>query len=215
MHEYEQKALKMVNYQLHDRGVTHPAVLDAMLRIPRHEFVRGLDPRTAYEDRALPTAEGQTISQPYMVGLMTELLGVKSGLNVLEIGTGSGYQTAVLAHMGARVVSIEQRPTLARSAQKVLAMLGYAKSVKIIVSDGTLGHYPMAPYDRILVTAAAPHLPSAYRTQLANRGRIIIPLGDRTQQRLTLLSRHDTDWSSEESVRCRFVPLKGADGWPP
>ncbi len=213
MHEFDSEAAAMVEHQLRDRGIDDQAILDAMRRVPRHRFISVQDPKTAYDDRALPTAEGQTISQPYMVAIMTSWLQVEPGQKVLEIGTGSGYQTAILAHLGATVVSIEQRPALARKAQQVLEALGYADHVTIVVGDGTLGHEPAARYERILVTAGAPRVPAAYRQQLADGGRIVVPLGDRGQQRLVRLTRNGESWSRHEGVPCRFVPLEGADGW--
>lgn len=206
-------ARKMVDRQLRRRGVSDDAVLDAMLWVPRHAFVPADHVRSAYADKALPTAEGQTISQPYMVALMTESLSVRAGLRILEIGTGSGYQTAVLAQIGAMVVSVERSAALAEAARQRLEALGYADRVSVVVGDGTRGWPPAAPYDRILVTAGAPRLPAAYREQLVDGGRIVIPLGDRTVQRLTNLDRDGDQWTRTESTACKFVPLIGEDGW--
>ena len=203
----------MVDRQLRRRGVTDEATLEAMLQVPRHRFVSGINARFAYADKALPTADGQTISQPYMVALMTELLGVERGYRVLEIGTGSGYQTAILAHIGADVVSVERSTPLAAAAEQRLESLGCSEQVRIVVGDGTRGRQEEAPYDRILVTAAAPRVPAAYREQLVDGGRIVIPLGDRDVQRLTVLDRHGEQWTRTQSTACRFVPLVGVDGW--
>ena len=194
------------------RGITDPAVLTAMLEIPRHRFLPGVELAAAYADAAQPTAEGQTISQPYMVAVMTEELEVHAGQHVLEIGTGSGYQTAILARLGATVLSIESSPRLAAQAKSILDELGYGPQVRVIIGDGTLGYPPEAPYDRILVTAGAPRLPSAYRDQLAVGGRIAIPIGDRTEQRMTIFIGQGDQWLRQEVGGCRFVPLIGA-GW--
>lgn len=206
-------AQKMVDQQLRARGIRDPAVLEVMGRIARHQFVPQLPLSEAYADRALPTAEGQTISQPYMVAVMTEQLRVRTGLKVLEVGTGSGYQAAILAQLGVRVVSIDRSEYLAKRASDLLRRLGWAIRVQVVTGDGTLGYQSQAPYDRILVTAGAPHLPQAYREQLANDGRIVIPIGTRQDQTLVIVDRHGDQWHSRSSTRCRFVPLVGEDGW--
>ena len=214
MHGYEEHARGMVEKQLRHRGVVDAAVLSAMEGMPRHRFVPELDPKRAYADQALPTAEGQTISQPYIVALMSEMLDVRPKARVLEIGTGSGYQTAILAELGASVVSIERREFLARFASRLLEGLGYGDRVEIHTGDGTQGHPPGAPYDRILVTAAAPHLPGALREQLVDGGRIVIPLGERHHQRLVRFDRDGDHWHRQEGTACRFVSLIGDDAWP-
>lgn len=206
-------AQSMVEHQIRTRGITDPAVLAAMLEIPRHRFLPGINLAAAYADAAQPTADGQTISQPYMVGIMTQELEVRPGQHVLEIGTGSGYQTAILVHLGATVTSIESSTRLAAQARSTLDELGYGPQVRVIIGDGTHGYPPEAPYDRILVTAGAPRLPAAYREQLADGGRIVIPLGDRTEQKLTIFRRQGDQWLRQDSIGCRFVPLIGADGW--
>ncbi len=203
----------MVERQLRRRGICDEVVLAAMLHVPRHHFVAADHIRSAYADKALPTAKGQTISQPYMVALMTESLMVRAGLKILEIGTGSGYQTAILAHIGGDVLSVERNGSLAESARLRLQGLGYGDSVKIVVGDGTRGWEQEAPFDRILVTAGAPRVPGAYREQLVDGGRIVIPLGNQTVQQLTSLERHGDQWTRSESTACRFVPLIGAQGW--
>lgn len=211
----------MVEHDLRRRGVRDPRVLEAMRRVPRHRFVPGMPVERAYADRALPTAEGQTISQPYIVARMTELLHVDPGVRVLEIGTGSGYQAAVLATLGARVVSVERSPALAERARQVLAdVLGEIEAVedgdaavRVVVGDGTLGWPEGAPYDRIMVTAAAPSVPEAYREQLADPGLIVIPLGDREQQYLTVIQRREGQFVQTRDTGCRFVPLVGEAGW--
>ncbi|MEE9211041.1 MAG: methyltransferase domain-containing protein, partial [Phycisphaeraceae bacterium] len=148
MHEQLEAAERMVRHQLRARGVRDPAVLEAMTQVPRHRFVSEADAADAYADKALPTADGQTISQPYMVAVMTEQLRIEPGVKVLEVGTGSGYQAAILAHMGAQVVSIERSETLARQARDVLGQLGWSDRVRVVVGDGTLGYPQEAPYDR-------------------------------------------------------------------
>lgn len=205
----------MVDQQLRRRGIRDRAVLEAMADVPRHRFVSPENAPNAYEDRPLPTADGQTISQPYMVAMMTELLAVQPGSRILEIGTGSGYQSAVLAHMGAAVVSVERSATLARRARKNLKQLGWSEQVKVVEGDGTLGWPDDAPYDGIIVTAAAPRLPRAYSQQLADGGRIVIPIGDLTQQHIYLFERHGDQWTETPHIACMFVPLIGQDGWSP
>jgi len=213
--DYQLKARQMVDQQLRLRGVHDEAVLNAMMSVPRHRFVRERCLAEAYADRALPNAEGQTISQPYIVALMTELLDVAAGMRVLEIGTGSGYQTAILVALGADVVTIERSERLLASARRILDELGYADDVSFSVGDGTLGYVDRAPYDRILVTAAAPHVPGAYREQLADLGKIVIPLGDRRgDQTLFVVERCGSTWDQRRSIGCVFVPLIGQDGWP-
>lgn len=214
-HEAQARAASanMVAQQLRPRGIHDPAVLRAMAQVPRHLFVPRASVEDAYGDHALPTAEGQTISQPYMVALMTQLLQVEAGARVLEIGTGSGYQAAILAHLGARVVSVERSRWLGHDAQRVLERLGFDANIVFVVGDGTLGYPPGAPYDRIIVTAGAPYLPQALADQLGPRGRIVIPVGDRDEQQLMVYIREGDKFREEGSVACRFVPLIGKDGW--
>lgn len=204
----------MVDRQLRHRGLCDEAVLEAMRVVPRHLFVPKSHRAEAYADRALPTMEGQTISQPYIVALMTQLLRVTAGLRVLEVGTGSGYQAAVLVHLGARVVTVESHATLADSARLRLAGLQLDDRVEVVVGDGTMGWPQQSPYDRIIVTAAAPQTPGALRDQLAGDGRIVIPLGDRSSQQLVVLERRGQRWTEQKQLPCRFVSLVGADGWP-
>ena len=212
----------MVERDLRRRGIDDPGVLEAMARVPRHRFVPDVPAAEAYADSALPTGQGQTISQPYIVARMTQLLCVEAGVRVLEVGTGSGYQAAVLAVLGADVVSIERSEALADRARRCLAdvlpelaPVGAAQRgrVDVVTGDGTLGYREAAPYDRILVTAAAPALPPAYREQLADPGVIVIPLGDREQQQLIVIEQRDGQLIRRRDAACRFVPLVGQAGW--
>lgn len=212
---YSSLAWNMVDQQLRRRGIRDQAVLRAMVEVPRHRFVSPENALNAYKDCPLPTADGQTISQPYMVAMMTELLAVKPGMRVLEIGTGSGYQTAVLAHMGAIVVSVERSATLAQRARKILNQLGFTEQVKVVEVDGTLGCPENAPYDGIIVTAGAPRLPRSYSEQSADGGRIVIPIGDLDQQNIYLFECHGDRWTESRLIGCKFVPLVGQDGWSP
>jgi len=257
-------ALKMVRDQLSARGIKDQAVLAVMLDLPRHLFVPHLPVSDAYADKALPTAGGQTISQPYMVALMSQLLEVKPNHKILEIGTGSGYQTAILARLSVppnklaapanrpaeppnrppatpankpqitrpqtisshilspRIITIERSQHLADFARKMLTELNLDHIVEFVVGDGTVG-WPAnrgdgrtkspAPYDRILVTAGAPAVPTALKEQLADPGRIVIPIGDRKNQQLIVYKLLDGQWQTEQSVNCRFVPLIGKQGW--
>lgn len=206
-------ALQMVREQIAARGVTDPRVLDAMARVPRASFVpREWQPH-AYEDRPLPIGCAQTISQPYMVAHMTELLRLSPTSRVLEIGTGSGYQTAVLAALAGRVVSIERHAALAEAAAQRLTGLGY-RNVAVFTGDGSAGMPAEGPYDAILVTAGAPVLPNALEAQLADGGRLVCPVGPREQQQLLVVTRQGTAFQRELGTKCMFVPLVGASGWP-
>ncbi|MCC7146497.1 MAG: protein-L-isoaspartate(D-aspartate) O-methyltransferase [Phycisphaeraceae bacterium] len=213
-------AQDMVRRQIQARGLTDSRVLAALATVPRHRFVPLLSLEDAYSDRALPTACGQTISQPYIVAAMTCLLHLPDPLDsptpcrVLEVGTGSGYQAAILAEMGARVLTIERIADLAAQARATLQDLGYGDRVSIHVGDGSLGYPAGAPFDRILVTAGAPNPPPALLAQLAVGGRMVIPVGSLNDQRLAVLVRHADHWDQHECTPCRFVPLVGAQGWP-
>lgn len=204
---------RMVERDLEGRGISDPRVLEAMGSVPREAFVPPARSEQAYMDRALPLSEGQTISQPYMVAVMTEVLGVEPGDRVLEIGTGSGYQAAVLAEMGAEVYTIERLESLSEDARRTLEELGYG-NVRFRVGDGTRGWPEEAPFDGILVTAAAPEPPDSLLRQLdEDGGRLVIPVGTRGTQDLTLYVRRGEEIRSETFMGCRFVPLLGEEGW--
>ena len=203
----------MVAGQLERRGIRDRRVLDAMRSVPREAFVPDLSPSSAYYDRALPIDQGQTISQPYIVARMTELLGVEPGDRVLEIGTGSGYQAAVLARLGARVVSIERHEALARAAAETLRTLGI-QGVEVRVGDGSRGDPDGASWDGIIVTAAAPEVPQELREQLAIGGRLVIPVGARWEQELLVVERRsESEWTEKSDGPVVFVPLVGEAGW--
>ena len=206
---------RMIVEQLAARGVRDERVLDAMRQVAREAFVPAELREAAYADRPLPLGEGQTISQPYIVGAMTEALGLEGGENVLEIGTGSGYAAAVLSHIARAVHSVERIPALARRARETLRRLGYDR-VAVIEGDGTLGWLPAAPYDAIVATAGGPAIPPSLRAQLKPGGRLVMPVEDATSgQALVRLVRGDDGKDRLESIQpVRFVPLIGAEGWP-
>jgi len=202
----------MVETQLRKRGVKDEGVLRAMAAVPRHEFVPPQSVSLAYADEPLPIGGGQTISQPYIVAAMTEALQLRGSERVLEIGTGSGYQAAVLSLLCQEIYSIECRPELARSAAERLQRLGF-HNAHVHCGDGTLGLKEFAPYDAILVAAAAPSLPEPLLEQLNEGGRMIAPIGTEEHQQLLLLTRHGNNYDSERGEGCRFVPLIGRYGW--
>jgi len=203
----------MVATQLRRRGIADERVLAVMGTLPREQFTNERDRSAAYWDGALPIAEGQTISQPYVVARMTELLEVAPGDRILEIGTGSGYQAAVLAGLGARVRSIERLPGLAAAARGRLAALGI-EDVEIRVGDGSLGDPNGAPWDGIIVTAAAPAVPESLREQLAIGARLVIPVGARWDQLLLVIERRGpSDWAETSDGAVVFVPLLGRGGF--
>ena len=202
----------MVETQLRDRDIVDEAVLAAMERVPRELFVPELERGRAYDDAALPLAHGQTISQPYMVGRIAEALATRPGELVLDVGTGSGYQAAVLAELGADVVTIERIPELAESARASLAAAGY-DGVDVRVGDGTLGVPELAPFDAIAVAAAAPAFPQTLYEQLRPRGRLVVPVGGERMQRLEVIVRSPEGPAVVHSVPCRFVPLVGEEGF--
>ena len=197
---------QMVNSQLRARGVTDERVLAAMDRVPRHQFAPERYRDQAYQDHPLPIAEGQTISQPYIVALMLEALELLPTDRVLEIGTGSGYLTALLAELTGQVTSLERHGSLAESARSLLAALGYS-NVRVVTGDGTRGFPEAAPYDAIIVSAAALAVPPALLAQLAEGGRMIIPIGADEAQQLRLLRMEHGQPSIQFRELCRFVPL--------
>ncbi len=199
----------MIDDQLARRGVSTARVLEAMARVPRERFVERGQEDQAYEDRALAIDCDQTISQPYIVGLMTQALKLEGHERVLEIGTGSGYQTAILAELAARVVSVERHAELSRHAAELLHELGY-ENVRLIVADGSAGWAEEAPYDRIIVTAAAARLPEAFFEQLCEGGVLVIPIGDRETQELQSICKIGGKPQATVLSGCRFVPLVGA-----
>jgi protein-L-isoaspartate(D-aspartate) O-methyltransferase len=203
---------RMVEDQLAARGVTEPRVLAAMRRVPRHLFVEEALRDRAYGDHPLPIGYGQTISQPFMVGTMTELLRLSGSEKVLEIGTGSGYQAAVLAELCARVCTIERIPRLAARARELLEHLGYS-NVWVRVANGTLGWPDEAPFDRILVTAGGPHVPPPLFEQLAEGGIMVIPVGEAATQVLQLIEKRGGEMRTTEHSGCVFVKLVGKYAW--
>ncbi len=209
---YKKKRAEMVRVQLVGRDITDRAVISAMRNIPRHKFVSPLNLDEAYEDHPLPIACNQTISQPYIVALMTQLLRVEKGCRVLEIGTGSGYQTAVLCALGAHVYSIERHEELTAFADDRLDELGYSDQVELFVDDGSIGCEEEAPFDRIIVTASAPEIPEALIDQLAVGGLMVIPVGKKVQK-LLVLTRNENGVHKETVTDVLFVPLIGKQGW--
>jgi protein-L-isoaspartate(D-aspartate) O-methyltransferase len=207
-----EERLRMVEYQIAARGIHDQRVLSAMKEIPRHLFVPLPYTKSAYEDCPLPIGNGQTISQPYIVGLMTELLATRQTDSVLEIGTGCGYQAAVLAALVRRVTTIERIPEVARLAMENLATVGI-KNVEVIVGDGTVGSPQKAPYDGIIITAATPSVPQPLIEQLEEGGRLVAPVGGRDIQELIRLRKKDGSITEEHHGGVRFVPLIGECGW--
>jgi protein-L-isoaspartate(D-aspartate) O-methyltransferase len=203
---------RMITEQLEPRGIRNARVLDAMRRVPRHMFVPPEAEELAYADRALPIANGQTISQPYMVAVMTEALAPAADARVLEIGTGSGYQAAVLAALAREVITIERHAELAVAAEARLQRCGYV-NIRVVVGDGTLGWPQEAPYDGIIVTAGAPRVPPQLVEQLIDGGRLVIPIGSRDHQILTIVTRRADAFTETRREGCVFVPLVGRDGW--
>ena len=210
---YHNKRLHMVETQLIDRGITDHRVIRAMEKVPRHLFVDDALWPEAYDDHPLPIGEKQTISQPFIVALMTQALVLSGTERVLEIGTGSGYQTAVLGELAEQVFSIERVPSLAQRARNILDNLKYTNIV-ITVGDGTYGWREHAPYDGIIVTAGAPFAPKQLLQQLSTGGRLVIPVGDQVSQELKVYRKTDGDsFELEDLGGCRFVKLIGEHGW--
>jgi protein-L-isoaspartate(D-aspartate) O-methyltransferase len=211
--EYAPQRAEMIEKQLRRRGIKDGAVLAAMLAVPRHDFVPQELRARAYEDAPLPIGSGQTISQPYIVAAMTAALHLQPHHRVLEIGTGCGYQAAVLSQLAKEVFTIERRPELASAASEKLSRLGYS-NVHVHCGDGTLGLPEFGPFDAILVAAAAPTVPKPLLTQLAEGGRMIIPVGDSENQELQLIEKRAESFPTRMLEGCRFVPLVGFHGWP-
>ena len=209
---FEALRREMVALQIRDRGIRSERVLAAMASVPRHEFVPTSQVSAAYSDNALLIGEGQTISQPYVVAAMTDALSLTGSERVLEIGGGSGYQAAVLSVLAREVVAMEFVPQLADAARSRLARLGFSK-VRIEQADGSLGWPLGAPYDAILVAAAAPEIPPPLIDQLAEGGRLVIPVGSAEEQNLLLLVKCNGSLTQQVLFACRFVPLRGRHGW--
>jgi len=215
MQNYDALRRRMVEAQLIARGIKDQRVLAAMLKVPRHLFVEEALMDRAYGDHALPIGEGQTISQPYMVAIMTELLALKGDEKVLEIGTGSGYQAAILAELCWKVCTVERIGALASRARKLLDLMGYS-NIALRTFDGTYGWRDEAPFDGIVVTAASPEIPQPLFEQLGVGGRLVVPVGDRWIQTLTIVTkRADGGMDVRPSIGCMFVPLLGAYGFKP
>lgn len=202
----------MVEQQIVRRGVTNSRVLDAMRSVPRHNFVPADLQDDAYADYPLPIGHGQTISQPYIVALMSALLTLEGHEKMLEVGTGSGYQAAILSLLAASVDSVELIPELAENARETLQNLGYG-NVTIHEADGSLGWPENAPYDAILVTAAAPQVPRPLLDQLTPQGRMVLPVGGSGFQTLELWTQENNVWQPQEILPVAFVPLRGQHGW--
>ncbi|MBW2398307.1 MAG: protein-L-isoaspartate(D-aspartate) O-methyltransferase [Deltaproteobacteria bacterium] len=198
----------MVESQIAARGIRNPDVLEAVRTVPRHRFVPESQQESAYKDRPLPIGHGQTISQPYIVALMTELAELKAGDTVLEVGTGSGYQAAVLAQLGVKVYSIEIIEPLAEQARAALAATGYGDRVEVRTGDGYAGWPEHAPFDAVIVTAAPPMIPEPLKQQLRIGGRLVIPVGQ-SFQRLLRITRSETGFEEENVLPVRFVPMTG------
>jgi protein-L-isoaspartate(D-aspartate) O-methyltransferase len=210
---FETERCSMVERQLRQRGISDDRLLAAMSKVPRHEFVNRQSWGEAYADHPVAIAEQQTTSQPYMIAAMIQAAEVKPADRVLEIGAGSGYQTAVLAELAAQVFAVERYPSLAEAAQNTLERLGY-QNTKVVTGDGSIGLSAAAPFDVIIVSAAAPRIPPALTEQLAIGGRLVVPVGDSDQQILQLVQRHPDGTTSVHTLEgCRFVPLIGQQGF--
>lgn len=208
-----QQRARMVEEQLRARGIRDERVLSAMAKVPRERFIAE-DARNAYGDYPLPIGEGQTISQPYIVAAMVEALAPRPEDRVLEVGAGTGYQAAILGELVAEVWTVERHLELAEKARQVLAELGYS-NVHVVQGDGSVGLPEQAPFDRILVAAAAPRIPDALVAQLAEGGRLVIPVGTRFEQQVQVVRKLGGETTITAHDPCRFVPLVGAQGWEP
>jgi protein-L-isoaspartate(D-aspartate) O-methyltransferase len=209
----ERERALMIAHQLEARGIRDRRVLDAMGRVPREAFVPAERRDAAYQDRALPIPDGQTISQPYMVARTLELARIAPDAHVLDVGTGSGYQAAILGELAASVISIERHASLANTARAALERAGYT-NITVVIGDGSMGYAPRAPYDAIVVAAASPHVPPELARQLTIGGRLVIPVGPRGQQWLSIVERRaEDDWREEQAEPCVYVPLIGEGGF--
>lgn len=202
----------MVEYQLRARGIGDKRLLVVMGQVARHRFVAPTLEKEAYADHPLPIGEGQTISQPYIVALMSEALSLSGNEKVLEIGTGSGYQTAILAELASTVITIERSSSLSHAAQQRLQRLGH-RNVRFLVGDGTVGLPEEAPFDRILATGSLPRIPPELLRQLAENGILVLPVGSKALQRLMQVIRSGSSHTKRDLGACRFVPLIGKEGW--
>ena len=210
---YAGQRRKMVEEQLVERGINDLRLLEVVSRVPRHLFVQESLQHRAYGDTPLPIGENQTISQPYIVGAMTEALHLKGEERVLEIGTGSGYQTAIIAELCRQVFTIERLNNLSRKAQNILESLNYMNIV-FKMFDGTYGWPDQAPFDAILITASAPEIPGSLVKQLGDGGRLVAPIGEADKQKLVVLTKNGDRVSRRDLGDCKFVPLIGKYGWP-
>jgi len=210
--EFKDMRKDMVERHLITRGIKDTAVLNAFERVERHKFIPAEFLDASYADHPLPIGNGQTISQPYIVALMTESLNIATRDKVLEIGTGSGYQAAILAELASRVYSMERIPVLAQKAARRLREMGY-NNIEMTVGDGSLGWKEHAPYDAIMITASLPGEPQTLLSQLTNGGRLVAPIGSAFGQALTLFFKKNHDIESRQICGCVFVPLIGKEGW--
>ena len=212
MDDYKVERERMVKQQIKARGIEDKRVLKAMNSVPRHLFLPSDARKYAYGDSPIRIGSGQTISQPYIVALMTELLDVHKDHKVLDVGTGSGYQAAILGELAEEVHSIERHPELAEIAEKTLSKLGY-DNVHVHIGDGTKGYEPASPYDRIIVAASAPRVPDPLLNQLAEDGKLVLPVGSRFSQHLEIWDREGEKFRKTHSIPVVFVPLIGDAGW--
>ena len=203
---------RMISEQLADRGITDERILDAFRSNPRHLFIPDSRRGEAYSDRPLPIGKGQTISQPYIVALMTELLNLEKSDRVLEIGTGSGFQTAILGDIAEKVFTVERKESLMERAKEIHGKLGF-DNIQYKQGDGTKGWEEFAPYDKILATGSVPDVPDSLLDQLGEGGRLVAPAGERRQQRLTLIIRNNGEFTEHKEAYCSFLPLIGEEGW--
>jgi protein-L-isoaspartate(D-aspartate) O-methyltransferase len=209
-----QQRVRMVNVQLRERGIRDERVLTAMGKVPRERFIAPEYERDAYADRPVPIGEGQTVSQPLMVATMVEVLAVQPSDRVLEVGTGTGYEAAVLGELAAEVWTIERHSGLVERARQILAELGYS-NIHVLYGDGSVGLPQQAPFNKILVAAGAPQAPPSLITQLADGGTMAVPVGNRVDQQLEVVRKIGGEIVTSSHVLCCFVPLIGAEGWNP